>query len=82
LVYKTEAGKTSTVVGISPELWAEAQKHSRLDQRSVTGQIECWARLGKCAEENPELSLTLIKDILLGAAELDRGEKTEYRLDR
>jgi hypothetical protein len=77
-----EAGKMSTVVRISPEFWAEARKHSRIGQRSMTGQIEYWARLGKCAEENPELSLTLIKEILLGAAELDRGEKTEYRLDR
>jgi hypothetical protein len=33
----------STVVGISPELWAEARKHSRIDQRSMSGQIEYWA---------------------------------------
>ena len=43
-------------VRISEELLTEAKKFSRLDHRSVAGQIEHWARLGKCAEENPDLT--------------------------
>jgi hypothetical protein len=35
--------------------------YSRIDKRFVTGQIEHWARIGKCAEENPDLTYNLIK---------------------
>jgi hypothetical protein len=35
--------------------------------------------MGKCAEENPDLTYSLIKDILIGLEELEQGEKTEYR---
>ena len=51
-------------VRISEELLTEAKKFSRLDHRSIAGQIEHWARLGKCAEENPDLTYSLIKEIL------------------
>jgi hypothetical protein len=68
----------ATAVRISEELVQEARKYSRVDHRSITGQIEHWARIGKCAEENPELTYGLIKDILIGIDELDQGESTEY----
>ena len=42
------------------------------------GQIEHRARTGKCAEENPDLSLALIKEILMGIEEFKRGECFEY----
>ncbi|MBI2918014.1 MAG: hypothetical protein HYY01_08460 [Chloroflexi bacterium] len=67
-----------TAVRISEELVNEARKFSRIDHRSLAGQVEHWARLGKCAEENPDLTYSLIKDILIGIAELEQGEKTEY----
>ncbi|MEW6288420.1 MAG: hypothetical protein AB1545_01065 [Thermodesulfobacteriota bacterium] len=68
-----------TAVRISEELVNEARKMSKIDHRSLTGQIEHWARIGKCAEENPDLTYDLIKEILLGIEELKQGEKTEYR---
>jgi hypothetical protein len=34
--------------------------------------------MGKCAEENPDLTFSLIKEILIGLEELEQGEKTEY----
>ena len=70
-----------TAVRISDELLNEAKKFSRIDHRSLTGQIEHWARVGKCAEENPDLTYDLIKEILIGIAELDQGEKSEYEFD-
>ena len=68
----------ATAVRISEELVNAARKFSRIDNRSLTGQIEHWARVGKCAEENPDLTYSLIKEILVGVEELERGEKTEY----
>lgn len=69
----------SVAVRISEELISNAQKISRIDHRSVTGQIEHWARIGKCSEENPDLPYSLIKEMLIGVEELENGEKTEYK---
>ena len=69
----------ATAVRVSEELVGEAKKYSRIDHRSVSGQIEHWARMGKCAEENPDLPYSLIKEILIGLDELDQGDKTEYK---
>lgn len=69
----------ASAVRISEELVNEAKKVSRIDHRSLTGQIEHWARIGKYAEENPDLTYALIKEILLGLEELEQGEKSEYK---
>ncbi|HDR14114.1 MAG TPA: hypothetical protein ENN79_01245 [Desulfobacteraceae bacterium] len=45
----------ATAVRISEELVSEARRFGRIDRRSLAGQIEHWARLGKCAEENTDL---------------------------
>ena len=74
-----EVNTMATAVRISEELVNDAKKFSRIDHRSVTGQIEYWARMGKCAEENPDLTFALIKDILIGMEELKQGEKSEYK---
>ena len=68
----------ATAVRISESLLSDARKYSKIDHRSLTGQIEHWAFIGKCVEENPDLTYDLIKEILLGVQELDHGEKTEY----
>jgi hypothetical protein len=69
----------ATAVRISEELIGDAKKFSRIDHRSLTGQIEHWARVGKCAEENPDLPYNLIKEILIGIEELEQGDKSEYK---
>ncbi len=68
-----------TAVRISDELVFEAKKMSKVEHRSITGQIEHWARIGKIAEENPDLTYDLIKEILIGIEELESGQKTEYQ---
>ncbi len=69
----------ATAVRISKELVSEAKKYSRIDHISVTGQIEHWAKIGKCVEENPDLTYSLIKEILMGTEELEQGERSEYK---
>jgi len=69
----------ATAVRISGDLVKEAKIYSKVDKRSITGQIEHWARMGKCAEENPDLTYNAIKDILIGVAELEQGEYSEYQ---
>jgi hypothetical protein len=69
----------ATAIRISEDLVGEAKKYSRIEHRSLTGQIEHWARIGKCAEENSDLTYSLIKEILIGIEELDNNEKSEYQ---
>lgn len=69
----------ATAVRVSGDLVKEAKIYSKVDKRSVTGQIEHWAIIGKCAEENPDLTYNVIKDILIGVAEIDQGEYSEYQ---
>jgi hypothetical protein len=68
----------TTAVRVSANLVKEARLISAVDNRSVTGQIEHWAKIGKCSEENPELTYRLIKEILIGVEELEQGESSEY----
>ncbi|MCX5812021.1 MAG: hypothetical protein NT178_05680 [Proteobacteria bacterium] len=68
----------ATAVRISERLVDEAKRFGRIDHRSLAGQIEHWAQMGKCVEENPDLPYSLIKEMLIGLDELDQGEKTEY----
>jgi hypothetical protein len=69
----------ATAVRITDELVREARMFSNIDNRSLTGQIEHWARIGKCAEENPNLPYSVLKDILIGLAELEQGASSEYK---
>lgn len=69
----------ATAVRITDDLVRDAKIYSQIDKRSLTGQIEHWARIGKCSEENPDLTYSLVKDILVGLAELEQGELSEYK---
>ncbi len=40
----------TTAVRITDDLVRDARIFSRIDKRSLTGQIEHWSRIGKCAE--------------------------------
>lgn len=63
---------------LSDELIELAKPYSVAEHRSVPKQIEYWARLGKAAEDNPELPIRFIKNILLAVAESDAKQYTEY----
>jgi len=40
--------------------------------------VEYWAKLGRIAEENPDLPISFIKDILIGRAQVQSEQKTLY----
>ncbi len=71
----------STAVRISGDLLKQARLISKVEKRSVAGQIEHWAYIGKIAEENPDLPYKLIKDIVFGMAELESGQCSDYQFD-
>ena len=69
----------STAVRISKDLVEEAKVFSKVESRSITGQIEHWAKIGKIAEDNPDLTFKFIKEILVGVEELENGQGIEYK---
>ena len=70
-----------TAIRISDDLINSARKVSKIEKRSLTGQIEYWAKIGQIAEENPDLSYKLIREIMLGLNEIDSGEFSDYQLN-
>jgi len=68
----------STAIKISTEIANEARITAKITRRSMAGQVEYWAYIGKIAEDNPDLSFLVIKDILLGREELKAGLGTPY----
>ena len=56
----------SIAIKISDELARKAKIRSKVEKRSVADQIEYWATTGEIVEENPDLSYSFIKDILIG----------------
>lgn len=71
----------SIAVRISNTLIKAAKINAKVENRSITGQIEYWAKIGKIAEENQDLPFSLIKEILLGIEQLDSNEGVEYHFD-
>ena len=65
-------------IKLSDELITAATATGKALQRSPPRQIEYWARLGKIAEENPDLPLSMVKDILISQEEILAGDVSEY----
>ena len=55
----------ATTIKLSDNLIQEARRYGGIYSRSVPKQIEYWSRIGKIAEENPDLSYSFIKEILI-----------------
>lgn len=58
-------------VKLSDEIVAEAKNIS----------IEYWAKIGKIAEENPDLTYDFIKNILIAKQESEAGDLKPYDFD-
>ncbi len=71
----------ASAIRISDDLINLARKVSKVENRSLTGQIEYWAKIGKLAEENPDLPFKLLREILHGLNEVNSGEFSEYHLN-
>ena len=65
-------------IKLSDELVVDAATHGKAQHRSTPRQIEYWARIGKIADENPDLTLGFVKDILTGLEEAETSDVTEY----
>ncbi|OGT24810.1 MAG: hypothetical protein A3I12_06920 [Gammaproteobacteria bacterium RIFCSPLOWO2_02_FULL_38_11] len=66
-------------ISLDESLITEAKIQSKVLHRSVPKQIEHWARIGHIAEDNPDLTYTQIKDILLGLQDKQEGNIKKYK---
>ena len=69
----------NTAVKLSGDIILEAKKYANVYSRSVSKQIEHWAKIGRIAEENPDLPYDFIKDILISMEEMKTGKPVPYK---
>ena len=69
----------SKAIKLSEELVSDAITNGKAQHRSAPKQIEYWARIGKLADENPDLPLSFIKGLLIGIEEIKAGDVSEYK---
>ncbi|MBP6104226.1 MAG: ParD-like family protein [Gammaproteobacteria bacterium] len=54
-----------TPIRISDDIYSAAKKVAKSECRSIPQQIEFWAKIGKCALDNPDLPVEFIREILI-----------------
>jgi hypothetical protein len=58
-----------TPVRIDETLYDQARSQARAERRTIAGQIEFWALVGRTALDNPDLHVDFIRDLLIARAE-------------
>ena len=66
-------------IKLSAGLIKDAKLHAEAMHQSVAKQIEYWARLGKVAEENPDLPIHMLQDMLVSIEEVKAGNLRRYQ---
>jgi hypothetical protein len=67
----------SMPVRIAEFLYEDAKRHAKAESRTIAGQIEFWARIGKAALDNPDLPVDFVRDLLIARAE-GRDQTTPF----
>lgn len=68
-VVQEAAVAESTSIRINQQLYEQARLDAALEHRTIAGQIEFWARVGRAALDNPDLPVSFIAESLASLAE-------------
>lgn len=60
---------TTTSIRIDQTLYNQAKYDAAAEHRTIAGQVEYWAKLGRAALDNPDLPVSFIADSLASLAE-------------
>ena len=71
---KGAESSTTVEVGLSGSFVDSALACAQVQDRTISEQIEYWSKIGKIAEENPDLTFSLIKEILAADSDPIVGE--------
>ncbi|PIQ34284.1 MAG: hypothetical protein COW62_02450 [Zetaproteobacteria bacterium CG17_big_fil_post_rev_8_21_14_2_50_50_13] len=69
----------AVAIKLSDELVNDAKLYAKAQHRTPPKQIEHWAKLGKIAEENPDLPFKFIQDVMLSHEEAELGQLEPYQ---
>ncbi len=67
-------------IRIDDDIYEDAKKIAKAECRSIPGQIEFWAKVGKCALDNPDLPIEFVKDLLI-SKKSDRSLAEPFNFD-
>jgi len=67
----------SMPVRIEDELYKQAKTASKGECRTIAGQLEFWAKVGKAALDNPDLPTEFVRELLIARTE-DRRQLTTF----
>jgi hypothetical protein len=56
-------------VRIDDTLYEQARAEAQIEHRTIAGQIEVWAMVGRAALDNPDLPVTFVAQSLAALAE-------------
>lgn len=70
---------STIAIRLPTNLIEQATKYASVNLRTVPKQIEYWAMLGRCAEDNPDLPLEFIKECLLANEDINQGNVSEFK---
>ncbi|MFA7270909.1 MAG: ParD-like family protein [Sterolibacterium sp.] len=56
-------------VRIDDVLYDQARAQAQAERRTIAGQIEFWAMVGRTALDNPDLHIDFVRDLLIARAE-------------
>jgi hypothetical protein len=67
----------STSIRIDHTLYEKARQEAKAEHRTIAGQVEYWAKIGRAALDNPDLPVSFIAECLASMAEPDE-EATDF----
>ena len=73
--------KMAKSIKLSDKLVTDATIYAKSQHRTPPKQIEHWARIGKIAEENPDLTMGFVNDVLIGLAQAKEDDTSEYQFE-
>ena len=68
---------TSTSIRIDQKLYDQARSEALVEHRTIAGQVEYWAKVGRAALDNPDLPVSFIAESLASMAE-PRADATPF----
>jgi len=68
----------SMPVRIDDKLYQQAKSVSKGECRTIAGQLEFWAKLGKAALDNPDLPIEFVRELMIARKE-DRDQLSTFK---
>lgn len=65
----TPMASSTTSIRIDQELYEQAKADAAAEHRTIAGQVEYWAKVGRAALDNPDLPVSFIAEALASMAE-------------